>query len=95
MNAHSPEVLVVYSLDLLHDDLEVVGIYTHQDEAEAAQADAGDCSVVVPMSMAQALAIVRENAVAEQSHRFQHRLDQVTERLGQLTALITAQKVAA
>jgi hypothetical protein len=97
MTEHSPEVTVVYRLDALHRDLEVVGVYTQRKEAEAHLADiaAERCPITVSMSMDSALATLREEGRFTLSHVLQHRLDQLSERVGQLSAVVACQLEAA
>jgi hypothetical protein len=96
MTEHSPEALVVYQLDDLRHDLEVVGLYTHRDEAEAHQAAIPKerSPLVIPMSMASALAVLREEGNIVHTHLFEQRLDRLAERVSQLTAVLAAKKVA-
>lgn len=96
MTEHSPEALVVYQLDDLRQDLEVVGLYTHQDEADthAAGIPKERNPLIVPMSMASALAVLREDGNIVRTHLFEQRLDRLAERVSQLTAVLAAKKVA-
>jgi hypothetical protein len=47
------------------------------------------------MSMASALAVLREDGNIVRTHLFEQRLDRLAERVSQLTAVLAAKKVAA
>lgn len=96
MSAQAPEALVVYRLDALHQDLEVVGVYTHRDEAEAhkAQLPADSNPLVISMTMEAALAVLRGEGQHAFEHIFEQRLERLAERVGQLTAVVAAKQVA-
>lgn len=96
MTEFSPEALVVYQLDDLRQKLEVVGVYTHSEDAETHLAEiAQDRSpLIVPMPMASALAVLREEGNVVHSQLLERRLDRLAERVSQLTAVLAAKKVA-
>jgi hypothetical protein len=76
--------------------LVIAGVYTHPEEAEAHQAQLPESSspVIIPMTMAAALAALREEGKGEFEHIFEQRLTRLAERVGQLTAVVTAQHAA-
>jgi hypothetical protein len=90
------EALVLYRLDEARHTLVIAGVYTHPEEAEAHQAQLPESSspVIIPMTMAAALAALREEGKGEFEHIFEQRLTRLAERVGQLTAVVTAQHAA-
>jgi hypothetical protein len=96
MTEFSPEALVVYQLDDLRQDLAVVGLYTRPEDAEAhlAVIPKERSPLIVPMPMASALAVLREEGNIVHTHLFEQRLDRLAERVSQLTAVVTAQHAA-
>lgn len=96
MDKDSANVFVVFRLDALHRGLEAVGVYTHEDEAEAhrERVELDRSAVVVPMSMESALALLREEGRHDMSVVVQQRLDRLTERVGELSAVVAAQRAA-
>jgi hypothetical protein len=96
MTEFSPEALVVYQLDDMRQDLEVVGLYTHPEDAEThvAVIPKERNPIIIPMPMASALAVLREEGNIVHTHLFEQRLDRLAERVSQLTAVLAAKKVA-
>lgn len=96
MTEFSPEALVIYQLDDLRHKLEVVGVYTHPEDADAhlAEIPKERNPVIVTMPMASALAVLREEGNIVLTHLFEQRLDRLAERVSQLTAVLAAKKVA-
>lgn len=96
MSAQTPKALVVYRLDALHQDLEVVGVYTHHDEAEAHRSQLPEDSnaMVISMSMEAAMAVLRGEGQSAFEHIFERRLERLAERVGQLAAVVAAKQVA-
>lgn len=96
MTEMTPEALVLYRLDEVRQTVVVAGVYTHRDEAESHMASLPDSTraLIVPMTMADALATLREEGKGEFEHIFEQRLSRLVERVGQLTAVVAAKKVA-
>jgi hypothetical protein len=96
MSEITPEALVLYRLDEVREALVVAGVYTHRDEAEAHMASLPDSTraLIVPMTMPDALTALREEGKGEFEHIFEQRLSRLAERVGQLTAVVTAQHAA-
>jgi hypothetical protein len=96
MSEITPKALVVYRLDALRQDLEVVGVYTHRDEAEAhlAQLPTDSNPLVITMTMDAAMAVLRGEGQSQFEHIFERRLERLAERVGQLAAVVAAKQVA-
>lgn len=96
MSELTPEALVLYRLDKARHSVVVAGVYTHPDEAEAHRASLPDSAhaLIIQMTMPQALAVLREEGQGDFAHIFEQRLARLAERVGQLTAVVAAKKVA-
>lgn len=96
MSEIAPKALVVYRLDALRQDLEVVGVYTHRDEAEAHKASLPEESnpLVISMTMDAAMAVLRGEGQSAFEHIFERRLERLAERVGMLAAVVAAKQVA-
>jgi len=96
MSARAPVALVVYRLDALQQNLEVVGVYTHREEAEAHRALLPEESnpLIISMTMEAAMAVLRGEGQSAFEHIFERRLERLAERVGQLAAVVAAKQVA-
>lgn len=96
MSEITPEALVLYRLGELRQDFQVVGVYTHRDEAEAHLAQLPERSnpLIIPMTMEAAMAVLRNEGQSAFEHIFERRLERLAERVGQLTAVVAAKQVA-
>lgn len=97
MSQHDPEVLVIFQIDPLHEVFEVVGVFSQRADAEAVLANlpAECCPHLFETTMSCALGQIRADAHNERYQALEKRLDGLAERVGQLTAVLTAQRAAA